>query len=106
MTLIDERSAPAVLFAKMAELTERLAGFERQASGHHQFPENAAGRDTVERLRSQAAAQLAQIRRALDHLDLGMYGICSICGAAITFGRLQEVPEATECAGCAPHIQG
>ena len=44
--------------------------------------------------------QLRQVESALDRLDLGEYGTCADCGAAISSKRLQAVPWASYCVDC------
>jgi DnaK suppressor protein len=60
----------------------------------------------VERLALVAAhdrmvALLADVRRALAKLDDGSYGRCDTCGTAIPPGRLEALPWAVRCVGCA-----
>ena len=51
----------------------------------------------------QAVAEwraLGEIEAALSRLAAGRFGWCQQCGAAITFSRLAEVPQARYCPGC------
>lgn len=47
------------------------------------------------------AAKLADVDRALAKLEDGTYGYCDRCGAAIAPERLDAMPWAVLCVGCA-----
>ena len=60
--------------------------------------------------RSQIGSLVTQVRRhvtevdaALLRLDHGTYGVCERCGAPIGFARLEALPAARTCIGCASH---
>jgi len=60
--------------------------------------------------RSQLGALVSQVRRhvaevdaALLRLGRGTYGACERCGAVIGAGRLEALPAARTCIGCASH---
>lgn len=60
----------------------------------------------VERLSQVAAhdrlrSMLADVLRAQSKLAEGTLGVCEVCGKAITPERLDAVPWATRCVGCA-----
>lgn len=44
---------------------------------------------------------LAQVEHALARLDVGEYGSCERCGAAIPVQRLEALPHTTLCVECA-----
>ena len=44
---------------------------------------------------------LAQIEAAIRRIEQGVYGMCERCGQAILPERLQALPYATTCLGCA-----
>lgn len=46
------------------------------------------------------AAKLDDVRRALDKLDEGTYGICDRCGSPIATARLEARPSSTRCVRC------
>lgn len=46
------------------------------------------------------AATLSDVRRALDKLDEGTYGICDRCGTTISDERLEARPSAVRCVRC------
>src|SRR4029453_8817954 len=45
----------------------------------------------------QVEAELADVDRALDRLDVGTYGSCEVCGGAVPDERLAVVPAARFC---------
>lgn len=51
-------------------------------------------------LRDREVVRHSQIREALQRLDGGTYGVCTVCGGQIPFERLFVFPEAPECADC------
>lgn len=44
---------------------------------------------------------LAQIEAAIERIENGSYGECDQCGAKIPTSRLQAIPYAAQCVGCA-----
>jgi RNA polymerase-binding protein DksA len=48
----------------------------------------------------QAQQQLEQIEAALQRLDEGTYGLCSVCGTPIAPARLEVLPYACLCVRC------
>lgn len=59
------------------------------------------GDEVMEELENNALAEVKQIRAALRRIDDGSYGDCSNCGDAISPGRLEALPYATQCINCA-----
>lgn len=62
--------------------------------------------EAVERLSTTATARsiahsIEDIKRAVAKLDVGTYGICDECGAAIGADRLEALPAASRCVECA-----
>ncbi len=52
-------------------------------------------------LRDRAAQKVKDIKRALDKLAKGSYGVCEVCGKPIEEGRLELLPYTTLCSKCA-----
>jgi DnaK suppressor protein len=46
------------------------------------------------------ASKLASVRRALEKLDEGTYGICDRCGTTIPDERLEARPSSVRCVRC------
>jgi DnaK suppressor protein len=51
-------------------------------------------------LRNNAEQLLAQVTDALNHFDVGTYGICEQCREEIDPARLKALPYATHCLRC------
>jgi DnaK suppressor protein len=47
-----------------------------------------------------ARKQRSAVLDALQRIDLGTYGTCVECGAAVPEGRLEAKPEAARCVAC------
>lgn len=60
-----------------------------------------ASDEVLEGLEDAALEEIRQIRGALARMEAGSYGVCVGCGDQIPSGRLQIVPFATRCVGCA-----
>ena len=43
---------------------------------------------------------LVKIRESIDRIDMGDYGVCASCDAAISDNRLETLPEADYCDSC------
>ena len=43
---------------------------------------------------------MAEIEHALHKLDAGTYGLCDVCGKAISPDRLEALPQASVCVDC------
>lgn len=62
--------------------------------------------EAVERIAATSAARslaakAEEVDRALEKLDEGSYGRCDTCGEPIPGERLEAVPWAAQCVGCA-----
>ncbi len=93
----------AALEAELAVLTEvardptATIGFGKRVG---EGTSEAIGR--IERV-GQAdvlAAKLADVRRAVEKLDEGSYGLCDRCGASIPDERLEARPASVRCVRC------
>lgn len=73
------------------------------ASGDQHLADHAT--DMLDReldgtLEENAEQLVREVDAALRRLELGGYGLCSVCGSAIPEERLEAVPYATLCVGC------
>lgn len=59
------------------------------------------GDEVLEGLGNHALEEIAQIEAALKRMDLGTYGQCTECGNGISEPRLEAMPFAAKCIGCA-----
>ena len=104
--MTDHTALRQKLEAELAELTARAEIIEAdlrhplEADSEEQATDLAddeamAGTDAVLR------REIADIRRALDRIDSGDYGVCAKCGVDIDPRRLEVLPTATRCISCA-----
>src|SRR5688572_19661718 len=103
------RSAREWLLARSAQLRDRsrrvLEDLGRQREPLPKDAPDAAivmENDEILAAVDQAArSELEHITRALERLEEGVFGLCETCGADIEDERLEAVPYATQCRGCA-----
>lgn len=92
-----------------ARLRELGAAVERREADFSEpldadFSEQANQLEELEASEALEAAHVLegrQIRAALQRIADGSYGICANCGADIAPARLEALPTATLCIGCA-----
>lgn len=56
--------------------------------------------DLAELLLGRCREALDEIEDALRLIDQGAYGLCSVCGTAIPYERLEAVPATRRCVAC------
>ena len=93
------------LSVALGESERELAGLMRDAgdgAGQDQADLGATSfeRDHELTVLANEREMLAQIDRALSHIDDGTYGVCDSCGNAIGKNRLMAFPRATLCMSC------
>lgn len=94
------------LQARLNELTTRIEEIEgdlrtpRSASWEDRATETE-GDEVLDALEDTAMAEVAEIRKALERIESGTYGICAACGDEINARRLEALPYATRCINCA-----
>lgn len=57
--------------------------------------------EVLQAVHESARSELRHIERALARLEAGTYGLCQDCGIRIESARLEAVPYALRCQGCA-----
>ena len=84
-----------------------LKGEQEQDERASEYPQDPAdaGANLSESERSEAVLAAAnmqntQVLDALHRVELGTYGTCVDCGAAVPEGRLEARPEAARCVSC------
>jgi len=102
----DLKLVEETLENRLAELTKRVELIDHSlgAPGDDDFEEMAAeaeNDETLEAIGHASEEEVAQIKFALERVKNGVYGICSKCGNPIPDDRLDAVPYATRCVGCA-----
>ncbi len=98
----------AALETEREELRSQLAGFGGGALAGDHYDANFADTSQVTAERGEAEALLTSLRetldaveRALAKVDAGEYGVCESCGQEIAPARLEAMPAARLCIGCA-----
>ncbi|MEP1471831.1 MAG: TraR/DksA C4-type zinc finger protein [Halieaceae bacterium] len=92
---------------RLAELQVRLANIKKDVTQAHSgdSAEQAQERENdevVDAIGNETAQSIKIIQAALGRIADGSYGSCKECGEDIGQGRLEAMPEATRCVGCAP----
>ena len=94
--------------SRAADLQRAFDGLVAATEGSNVDDEHDPEGATIAFERSQlsaalerAAAEVAEVDRALDRLAAATYGRCEVCGAEIPAGRLAARPTATRCVTCA-----
>ena len=93
----DLRAEIDELTAAPPDPVAAVAFGKRVGEGTTQAVERIAQVDAARRL----DAKLRDVERALAKLDEGTYGVCDVCGSAIGHERLDAIPWAVRCVGCA-----
>jgi len=100
----DERSTRQRRDGLSRDFGDVVAAASDVATDDEHDPEGstiAYERSKVAALVAQADAHLDDIRRALERLDAGTYGICERCSADIAEARLEARPVVRTCIDCA-----
>ena len=103
---IDPAVARKALLAERARLLEEL-GEPIESPGQMTYGSQAAAASHVFEqqrdlaLRDRSRVELHRVDTALRRIDDGTYGICVTCGKSIAPERLEAIPWAAQCIGCA-----
>ena len=105
---LDFSTARRLLLDKRHELLSRhqqtiADEAELLNSSEPDVPDLAANRSAaalLDRLGDAELLALTRIASALDRLDDGSYGRCTVCGEPIAHDRLAVMPEADRCGRC------
>jgi RNA polymerase-binding transcription factor len=91
---------------RLAELQVRLANIKKDVTQAHSgdSAEQAQERENdevVDAIGNETAQSIKIVQAALGRIADGSYGTCKECGESIGQARLEAMPEATRCVGCA-----
>ena len=91
---------------RLAELQVRLANIKKDVTRAHSgdSAEQAQERENdevVDAIGNETAQSIKIVQAALGRIADGSYGTCKECGENIGQARLEAMPEATRCVGCA-----
>ena len=94
------------LMLKLAELEKRFASASRHLSALHSSDsaEQAQERendDVLAAIKQESSEEIREIKRALQRIGDGDYGICAGCQENISPARLAALPYASRCINCA-----
>ena len=92
MRITDEAAAPVTLDQTAVGRLSRMDALQNQG--------------LTKNLQERERARFALLREALERMEDGTFGACTLCGAAIPFGRLFVVPETPACASCGDDARG
>jgi DnaK suppressor protein len=104
--MVDYCSLKSSLQAKLEELLERATGIENdlRSPGEKDWEDNAIAKENEETLTAVGNAtekEIQEIKLALRRIDSGEYGLCKTCNKPIGKARLDAIPWASTCVGCA-----
>ncbi len=97
------------LLEMLDELNERLGKITDDVKHAQEPPEKDFAEQAVEMendevldyLGNAARMEIIQIKRALQRIEQGLYGECSVCGQPINEERLKALPYSDKCIHCA-----
>ena len=103
---MDTAKIKAQLEETLRELTARAVDIDDNLSeqGDDDWAEQAiesSGDEVLEEVGDATLEEIEQIKRALQQIAAGKYGICTRCNREIARGRLEALPYATVCVKCA-----
>lgn len=109
--MTDHNKLRTRLLERRDELNVRLGNIKRDVTRKTSadWSEQAQERENdevMDALGNEATFELQKINRALDRMEEGEYGYCTACGAQIPGGRLEVMPYADLCVGCAESKEG
>lgn len=103
---MEHQALKAELEGRLAAMQARLANIKKDVTQEHSgdSAEQAQERENdevVDAIGNETAQSIRDITAALERIADGSYGICQDCGEDVGPARLEIVPEATRCVGCA-----
>ena len=102
----DYTAIRAQLEDELGKLVARVEEIDAGLSepGNVDWEEQATeteGDEVLSSMRSLSLTEIDKIKQALHQIDAGTYGTCTRCGVTIPNERLEILPYATTCTGCA-----
>lgn len=92
---VDRMTSDALAAGPASAKSNRMPIHPAEVAGDHFEQELAIA------LASSKDETLQKIEQALERIEDGVYGICDCCGRRIPQGRLDAIPYAGLCVGCA-----
>ncbi len=114
MSAREQSGVRAVLEFELARLTSHLRSMEESARQVRAEESSRPGfgkrvgdftTEALEATNNQAVARnlqrsVAEVKRAIEKVDEGTYGVCDLCHRPIGAERLEALPSATLCIDC------
>ena len=79
---------------------EDLLSWEKYSADFVDCASFESDRSTALRIRDRESMLIKKIRKSLEDIEYGEYGICEDCGRAISIERLKARPIARRCIRC------
>ena len=101
--LRDELEGQLAQLGKSMIVTDealRTVELDQSAVGRLSRMDSLQNQSIAKSLRGRESLRLVLIQDAIRRLDEGTYGVCTVCGAGVAFGRLFVFPESPTCAPC------
>jgi len=104
--MVNLEKVKQTLEERRVELTQKLSEINDElrqpdsADWEDRATENE-GDEVLEDMGNAAHLEIAQINSALQRIDIGTYGECTICGETVDKNRLKALPYAATCLDCA-----
>jgi RNA polymerase-binding protein DksA len=106
MTMKDVQEVKKLLEERVQTLSAKVDEIEGdlREPANPDFAEQATeaeADEVLEGLESSALLEISQINAALARIEEGTYGECATCGEPVGEKRLEAIPHAAQCIGCA-----
>lgn len=106
MKTAEKMALVTQLESQLAELQQRLESIKIDVTQAHSddFAEQAQERENdevIDAIGNETRASIDDIKKTLQRIEDGSYGLCECCGKAINPLRLQALPASTCCIECA-----
>lgn len=97
-TQLEQRHAD--LSARITSIDTELD--QQRSTDWEELAVEREGDEVLESMGISAQQEMRQIEAALERLDEGEYGVCTVCGERISDKRLDVLPYTPFCRNCAP----
>lgn len=106
--MVDQQHIRQILTARYDEIVARLEKVDRDIRHVSQPLDRIMDEQSLELQNDEVLGalddsirdEIKHIKRTMERLDKGKYGLCEVCAKAIPDRRLEVVPYATTCVEC------
>lgn len=97
---------------RQIQLTKQLAGdlnslvSDQDSDDYGELAQESMAFEVNAGLSENAAEELSNIKDALEQIETGEYGMCSICDKPIAVARLHAIPFVKTCLKCQSELEG